>query len=79
MLSASLEIGNNLLILLMALIPAIPATIAAIAAMRSTHELKPNNGSSVADKVSELHRVVVSQDRKDDESPTVTIDRTHKN
>jgi hypothetical protein len=76
--SATIEIGDNLLILLMAGIPTIPAIIAAIISYKSRKELKPNGGESVYDKVSSLHRVVVSQDRKDDEhstDPTVIIDK----
>jgi hypothetical protein len=77
MFSATVEIGDNLLILLMALIPTVPATVAAIISIRRGKELKPNGGTSIHDKVSELHRVVVAHDRKEDDSsdPTVIIDK----
>jgi len=77
MLSAQLEIGDNLLVLLMAGIPTIPAIVAAILSFKSRKELKPNGGESIHDKVSSLHRVIVSHDRKEDDptDPVVTIDK----
>lgn len=77
MTAAQLEIGNNLLILLMALIPAVPATIAAVVSMRHGRELKPNGGSSMNDKIDKVYRTVVATDRADDGTgSTVTVDKT---
>jgi hypothetical protein len=77
MLGIEVEIGDNLLVLLMAAIPTIPAIVAAILSYRSRKELKPNGGESIHDKVNSLHRVIVSHDRKEDAptDPVVIIDK----
>lgn len=78
MFAAELEIGDNMLVLLMALIPTIPAVIAAIVSIRQNRELKPNGGSSMNDKVSKIYRTVVATDRADDAAePTVTVDKSN--